>query len=106
MKWRDLIPGTIVYHRIFTHWGKGVVQTVQGVDCLESLFERGKWRAIVKFEAHDNTSRMTARELCAKPNRKKIKDMIALYARRGVEAKDGGDKLILPNEPTPTDTSP
>ncbi len=98
MKWKDLRPGVIVYHNMFTTRGKGTVIRVLGVDALTSLFERGRWRAEVQFEGCDGLAKMRASELRKTPNRKKINDMMALYKRRGIVAIDCGDKLVLPLE--------
>ncbi len=95
MNWNDIRPGVEVYHSLFTHWGKGIVQKVVSVNCLEGLFEGGSRRIIVQFDGHDSPSRMQLRELQKRPNRRKIKEMVYFYRRRGLEAKDGGDRLIL-----------
>ena len=98
MNWRDVKPGVEVYHGVYTHWGKGIVQRVVCVDYLEALFERGSKRVLVQFEAHDTPTRMRLQELRKSPNRAKIKRMVAIYQKRGVDAKDGGDRLILPGK--------
>ena len=97
MKIKDIKPGTIVYHSIFTHWGKGRVIRTTGRNLLERLFGRGKILVEVKFDTKNNVVRMRPNELRKTPNKKKIRDMVSLYATRGVVAKDGGDRLILPD---------
>jgi len=96
MNWRDIRPGVEVYHSLFTHWGKGIVEEVVGVGCLEAIFERGSKRIRVKFEGHDNVAVVRLYELRKRPNRKKIKAMVAFHQQRGTKAEDGGDRLILP----------
>jgi hypothetical protein len=96
MNWKDIRRGATVYHCIFTHWGKGVVQDVVSVNLGEAMFEKGDRRAIVQFEEHDTAMRMQATALRKTPNRKKIRDMVTWYRERGVQAEDGGDRLILP----------
>ncbi len=96
MRWNDLRPGTKVYHTLFTHWGKGVVERIDGVGYLEGMFEGGDKRAVVRFEGCDGTVRIRANELRKTPNRKKIRSMVELYRKRGVDAVDGGDRLVMP----------
>ncbi|MHC4868014.1 MAG: hypothetical protein ACYTEX_28415 [Planctomycetota bacterium] len=98
MKWTDIIPDTVVYHSLYTHWGKGVVQRIVHVDPLTALFEKGTTRrALVQFEAQKEPVQVLAAMLRKTPNRRKIREMVAMYARRGVAAQDDGDRLILPN---------
>lgn len=97
MKWSDIRPGVLVYHSLYTHWGKGVVFRIAHVDALTAMFERGTTqRVLVKFEEHDEATLVTLQMLRKTPNRKKIREMVAMYQKRGVGAKDGGDRLVLP----------
>ena len=98
MNWRDIRPGVTVYHTIYTHWGPGVVEKVVPVNLGESMFERGTRRILVWFENREDVARMQLKELRKTPNRKKILAMVDMYQRRGVQAEDGGDRLILPME--------
>lgn len=102
MRWKDIKKGDVVYHTIFTHWGRGVVKEIRHTTGLENMFEKGRGlgpvRIMVDFEGIDGLARMTSRELRKTPNRKKIKDMVALYKKRGVDAVDGGHILILPKK--------
>lgn len=93
MKWKDITVGTVVYHKIFTHWGKGIVQQIVPFSCL---FEKGTKRAWVVFEHEEGRALMAAPMLRKTPNKKRIKEMIEYYKINGFEAKDGGDRLILP----------
>lgn len=96
MTWSDVREGGTVYHVLMTHWGKGIVEQVVLVSALERMFERGTRRVLVNFDAVQGTVRMTVRELRKTPNRKKIRDMVEFYQGRGVNARDGGDRLVLP----------
>lgn len=96
MNWRDIRRGMTVYHTIFTHFGPGIVEGIVTCDGLERLFERGNRRVLVLWDKSDKASRMQLREIRKTPNKKKIRTMVEIYQRRGVDAKDGGDKLILP----------
>ncbi len=100
MQWKDLRPGTVVYHNLLTHFGKGIVECVQGVEFLEGLFERGKRRAIVTFEGRSEKVRCRCGELRKTPNRKKIREMVQFYKARGRNVVHGGDRLILPETGT------
>ncbi len=102
MNWRDVQPGATVYHSLMTHWGKGIVRKVVPIGSLESMFERGTKRVIVDFDGLDSPARLQLRELRKTPNRKKIRDMVAIYQKRGVNAQDGGDRLIIPGRTTAT----
>lgn len=97
MRWNDIYPGAIVYHKIYTHWGKGVVEKVVSTTGLEAMFERGSRRAIVRFEHEEGAARCNASVLRTTPNKKKIREMVKLYQERGVDAQDGGDRLIIPS---------
>ena len=97
MIWGDICTGATVYHTLMTHWGKGIVKEVVLVDALERVFERGTRRILVDFKHRPLTVRLTLRELRKTPNRRKIRDMVKFYQGRGVDAKDGGDRLILPS---------
>ena len=99
MNWNDIQPGITVYHSLMTHWGKGIVIKVDAVGFLEAMFERGRKRVVVQFEGHDNSSRMRLNKLRKTPNRRKIKEMVDFYQRRGTNAVDGGDRLLLPPKP-------
>jgi len=96
MNRRDIKRGMTVYHNIFTHWGPGCVIGIVAAGSLERLFERGSLRVLVRFESHDKPVRLQIREIRKTPNRKKIKQMVDLYQRRGTNAIDGRDRLILP----------
>ena len=96
MKWKDIYKGAVVYHCVYTHWGKGIVQDVVVANLFEYLFEKGNRRVLVKFVAHDTVTRIQSNSLRKTPNRKKIRKMVALYRKRDVAAEDGGDRLILP----------
>lgn len=97
MNRRDIRKGMTVYHSLYTHWGRGIVQGIDAPNYGEILFERGGIRVLVAFEgSRSAVSRMRLRELRKTPNRKKLKAMIELYRTRGVDARDGGDRLILP----------
>lgn len=100
MQWKDIKPGAVVFHTIFTHWGRGVVVHVRGVDVLENLFERGRWRAVVEFEGLDKRAALRASELRKTPNKKKMRAMIAFYQARGVNARisDSGERLLIPKK--------
>jgi hypothetical protein len=98
MNWRDVKIGMTVYHVIYTHWGPGTVMYVSSCDCLESMFERGNRRVVVRWESICKTHREQLRSLRMTPNRKKILAMVELYHHRGFVAKDGGDRLILPTK--------
>lgn len=97
MNWRDVHIGMVVYHVTFTHWGPGIVMAIASCNCLEGMFERGSRRVIVRWES-GSRHRAHLRELRKTPNRKKIRSMVELYQRRGINAKDGGDRLVLPKE--------
>ncbi len=99
MKWSDMKPGAEVYHSIFTHHGKGVVEKVVNADCLTRMFERGGPRRVIINWADGSRTTTQLYAIRKTPNRKKIRDMVACYARRGKVAKDGGDRLILPESP-------
>lgn len=101
MKRRDVKVGARVYHTVFTHWGSGVVQGIVRANAMEALFERGAYRAVVHFAAHTESVRTILPHLRKTPNRKKIRDMVAMYRKRGVDAQDGGDRLILPTDEVP-----
>lgn len=97
MNWKDVQLGSVVYHRIYAHWGKGVVDDVVPANAFETLFERGsRRRAIVSFEGNEKPVRLKATEIRRTPNRKKILEMVKLYESRGEQAIDGGDILIIP----------
>jgi hypothetical protein len=97
VRWNDIYPGAIVYHKIYTHWGKGVVEKVVATAGLEAMFEGGSRRAIVRFEYEDGVARCNASALRPTPNKKKIREMVEMYQKRGVDAQDGGDRLIIPS---------
>lgn len=88
MKWSDIYPGVTVYHNMFTHWGPGVVKSVNT--------SYGRKFALVDFEFDEGMATSRATEIRMTPNRKKIKAMVKIYAAMGIDAKDGGDRLILP----------
>jgi hypothetical protein len=92
MKWSEVRPGVVVYHNIYVSWGKGVVQQV-----LTSIFDPRIKSIEVKFEGIEDVVRQKLPELRSKPNRKRIVGMIDLYAKRGVQAIDAGDRYILPD---------
>ena len=96
MNLRDITEGATVYHRIYTHLGAGVVQSIKRTNVLESMFEKGAVRIMVKFAGHNDVWRVRPSEIRKTPNRAKIKAMVKLYADRGDVAIDGGDILILP----------
>lgn len=99
MNRRDIKQGMTVYHRLFTHFGKGTVVDLVPRTALESMFERytSHFRVLVEFEhAEPKPLRCLPNALRKTPNRKKITDMVAMYKLRGVEAIDAGDKLIIP----------
>lgn len=98
MNRRDITIGMTVYHNIFTHWGPGIVQRMSQPNLLESLFESKGYRVLVLWSHHPDPLRVQLKEIRKTPNRKKIRSMVALYQMRGVDAKDGGDRLILPKE--------
>lgn len=98
MQWKDIVRGGKVYHTLFTHWGEGVVERIDGINFFEALCERGKRRVVVKFEFFDNSTRLQNTALRKTPNKKKIREMVASYKKRGVEAVDGGHILILPEK--------
>ena len=98
MNWRDITSGGVVYHSLFTHWGPGTVEKVVSVDLLESMFERGNRRVLVKFDCHETAVRLRNTEIRKTPNKRKIREMVAVYQSRGVDARDGGDRLILPGK--------
>lgn len=98
MNWKDLRKGVVVYHGVFTHWGRGVVLRVDGVDRLEGLFESGFKRVVVEFAGRRGKppARLTARELRKNPNRTKMRRMVEIYRMKGVDASIDGDRLIIP----------
>jgi len=96
MNWNDIRPGTIVYHRILTHWGKGKVIKISFVDCYEAMFERGSRRIVIDFEGLETPARLKLSAIRKTPNKKKIREMVAFYQGRGVDARDGGDRLLIP----------
>lgn len=96
MTWDDIHTGAVVYHRIFTHFGKGIVQSVVDANGLELMFERGgNRRIIVKFEAHEDTTRVMLKALRSTPDVKRIDGMIEFYRGRGVEARNVDGRLII-----------
>ena len=97
----DVKVGDTVYHTLSTHWGPGIVEAIERAIPFETWFERGKFRVIVQFENHTGSSRLRFTELRKTPNRKKIREMVAMYRKQGVDAQDGGDRLILPKQETP-----
>lgn len=97
MHWADIKPGAVVYHRVYTSYGRGVVVGVTASDWLEHavLGKRRKY-VVVRFEhsgSETNDCRLSV--LCKSPNRKKIKEMVDFYTSRGTPAEDGGDRLIF-----------
>lgn len=98
MNWKDLRKGVVVYHRVFTHWGRGVVLRVDSVSSLERLFEKGDRRVIVVFVGRQEKPpvRCKAIELRKNPNRPKMRRMVELYRMKGVDASIDGDRLIIP----------
>lgn len=96
MNWRDVQPGVAVYHSLMTHWGQGIVQKVVMANMMERMFERGTRRVIVEFDGLETPTRMQLSSLRKTPNRKKIRHMVRFYQSRGVDAKDGGDRLVIP----------
>ena len=96
MNWRDVKRGMTVYHTIFTHLGPGTVVDIVPCCSLERMFERGNRRLLVQWAGGDKPNRTHLCEVRKTPNKKKIRDMVEIYQRRGVDAKDGGDILILP----------
>lgn len=95
MHWRDIKPGKVVYHSVYTTKGRGVVVGVTESSLLEAVVT-GKVRkyALVNFE-HGGECTCSLSMLRKFPNRKKIKEMIAYYTSRGTPAEDGGDRLII-----------
>lgn len=100
MNRRDIRPGVTVYHRTYTHWGKGTVVRITVANVLENIFEcrSGSLRVVAEFEGLTKPARLPLRELRKTPNRKKIKEMVEFYKNHGIEAVDGGDRLILPEK--------
>jgi len=98
VNWKDLKPGATVYHSLLTHYGKGEVLQVVLVTLLEALFEQGTRRVLVQFEGCNEPVRTVATLLRKTPNKKKIREMVKFYQRRGTPAEDGGDRLILPDK--------
>lgn len=101
MNQRDIKVGGTVYHCIFTHLGKGEVLSVGRKNGLEAIFDRGggPWRIMVRFEHSDGkVHRVTSRCIRKTPNRKKMREMVAVYADRGQTAIAATDRLILPAE--------
>ena len=96
MKWREISVGGEVYHGVYTHWGRGVVRRVCGVNMMEAMFERGRRRVEVEFEGVEGVVRLEAAALRKTPNRRKIREMVAMYRKRGLDAVDGGHVLLLP----------
>ena len=96
MNLRDIKVGDVVYHSLYTHWGKGIVEKITMVNTMEKLFEFGTHRVIVRFAEHQTSSRVSLNEIRKTPNKKKIREMVEFYQKRGVDAQDGGDRLILP----------
>ncbi len=97
MNLRDICLGMTVYHTLFTHYGAGVVKRI--VHCT-SLTSGGAYvtvkRVSVQWSEKDKATSEHPRSLRKTPNRKKIQSMVELYRSRGANAKDGGDRLILP----------
>ena len=100
MNWKDIKPGKTVYHGLLTHFGKGEVLEIVPCTLLEVFFERGSKRVLVQFEGCDEPVRMQPATLRKTPNKKKIREMLEFYEKRGTPAKDGGDRLILPGKET------
>ena len=101
MYWKDVKPGVTVYHRMFTHWGKGVI--VRKVIVPHTPLERGGLRVLVDFEHRKaNNGRTVVRlgALLRRPNKKKINQMVQFYVSRGLVAENAGDRLIPPFQPT------
>ena len=96
MNWRDVRNGMTVYNCVYTHWGKGTVLDVVSCDSLERMFERGNRRVLVQYEGVERPVRQQLCEIRKTPNKKKIREMVELYPKRGVDAVDGGDRLIMP----------
>ena len=108
MRWQDIIVGEEVYHRTFTHFGKGVVVAVTDKNGLEVLFEKrgGPKRIVVKFEAHNDTTRVIPAALTPKPNMRRIREMIQFYANRNVTAYEQNGRLMIERQPETAETTP
>lgn len=96
MNWKDLKIGSTVYHTIMTHWGKGIVERIDGANYLEAMFEKGNRRIVIRFEGREGLARLQNRDLRKTPNKKRIREMVEFYKGRGVKAINAGDRLIIP----------
>ena len=104
MNRRDVTIGMTVYHGLFTHLGPGIVKDVCGTFGLEAMFEGRGIRVVVQFNDGKTPHRLRLSQIRKTPNRKKIKEMVAVYQSRGVDAKDGGDQLIIPRSDSSRET--
>lgn len=99
MKRTDIKVGMTVYHSIYVHWGPGVVKEITYRNFVENLFEKGSTiRVVVEFDGLEEIVRVIPSLLRKTPNKKKIREMVAMYNKRGTAAIDGGDRLIISND--------
>lgn len=66
MKLRELYVGAVVYHTLFPHWGRGVVEQMRRTDNLGLVTAR---RALVRWDGgvNNNPAWMRASELRKTP---------------------------------------
>lgn len=93
MNLRDIVLQMNVYHAINVQYGRGTVKRII----------RGPHRATttliaVAFDGVAEEVICKTSELRKSPNRGKIKLMLAEYFRLGVEAVDGWDCVVIPEQ--------
>lgn len=90
MNLRDIVLQMNVYHTINVQYGRGTVKKIirkKHTDTTEVL---------VTFAGIPEEVLCKAGELRKSPNRSRIKMMLVEYSRKGIDAIDGWDCVVLP----------
>ena len=95
MRWKDIYQGASVYHAFQLHLGPGIVKDV--ITIKEKPLQKPIRRILVEFQQSDKIVEANINELRISPNKRRIKDMVALYQSRGQPVIDHGDWFEVKN---------